>query len=220
MSSTDPVELQRKLIAPWKGRPLDAYGLLRVLNENGTRPPFFWIFNTSHEPERLAQFLGEDQPLYFSRSTHLLVRPEDDADDLRRALADYLLEQIAAHVPGGHLDIGSSCQGTGIAMNLCARLPDCGIEVGTLCLINCALPEEVTGRPALLIYGDQDPGHDPFRKDHETAEHRARAAFSAHQRVMVKARHGGFYFDEVLGEIIPQFANFRRQHAPALSALQ
>ncbi len=188
---------------------MDARGVLRILNETGTRTPLLWIFNTEKEPLKLATALGEDQPILFSRSAHLLLPPEADHVPWRRSLADYVLRQTEAHFPGTRLDLGTSCQGTGVATALCGMLPGARIDIGCLCIINCSLPEGRTNRPALLIYGQHDPRNDPFRADPAEGARRAAALFSDYRRIMVPARHGGFYDPEVLLPIWAAFDAFR-----------
>lgn len=209
MSSRDAVFLQQRMMVNWDGRPLDELGLVRIYNETGGCPPLMWIFNAAAEPQMLANALGPDQPLIFTRSTHLLVCPEDDPADIRRPLAEHLTETLKRHAPRTRLDIGANCQGVSLVVDLCALLPKIGIQVGRLSLINCRLPDGVTGCPALLLYGDEDPGHDPFCNDPDDARQRAKTLFSSHTRQVLRARHGQYFSEAVLKEWIPKLNAFR-----------
>lgn len=208
MSSLDPIAAQQRLISSWSGRPLDGRGLLRILNEDGSRPPILWIFNSAKEPIPMAAALGADQPLVFSRSAHLLVRPNDDPVQVSNVLTDYLYQEIKLRFPHVNFDMGTSCQGSRILMRLSNLLREGGIGVGGLCMINCPLPEIVTDLPAFLVYGESDPAHDPFRKDIVVAKERAEKVFSRYKRTMVNAKHGQFYAEGTIRKILAQFEVF------------
>lgn len=188
--------------------------MLRILNEDGSRPPLLWIFNTAKEPLDFARVLGEDQPLIFSRSSHLIVQPDDDPMKVRKILTDYVVQEVHKRFSGVHFDMGTSCQGGGMVMSLSNSLREVGIGVGHLCMINCSLPEIVTNLPALLVYGDKDEGHDPFQRDLVSAKERAELVFSSHRRSLISARHGQFYSQAVSKEIVAQFELFRSQAHP------
>jgi len=209
MSTVDPIIPQQKLMSLWSGKALDDRGILRVLNETGSKKPLFWIFNTAHEPEILARALGDDQPLIFSRSSHLIIQPGQDGWEVINVLTEYLYREMSRHFPRCHLDMGTSCQGSAFLMQLSVMLRGAGISVGHLCIINCSLPEVVTNLPALLIYGDQDQVHNPFSTNTLASESRAQVVFSEYKKVVLNARHGHFYSDDVLKIIIPQFDDFR-----------
>lgn len=209
MSSIDPLIPQKRLMSSWAGRPIDEQGILRVLNEDGARSPLLWIFNASHEATDLARILGPDQPVIFSRSSHLIVPEGEDLSAVRLQLTQYLSTQIRAAFPNRQFDIGASCQGAGMAMQLSTLLPDNGIRVGHLCLINCMLPDIATGRPALLFYGEDDPLNDPFRRDAVAGQNRAIQLFSHYRREVLHTGHGQYYSDEVCAELFGQFDAFR-----------
>lgn len=209
MSSYDPLTAQQKLMSSWAGRAIDQKGILRVLNEDGTRPPLFWIFNTSRDPETFAKVLGEDQPVVFSRSSHLLVAPNESPAQVRKILSDYLCQELNQHFAGARFDMGTSCQGTNIILQLSTQLQSQGIGVGHLCMINCTLPPLVTHRPALLIYGHQDAGHNPFHHDDTDATLRAQTLFSDYQVLRINAGHGQYYALGTVEKWIAQFDALR-----------
>jgi len=219
MSSLDPALGQQKLMSSWAGRPLDDRGMLRILNEGGSRPPLMWIFNDSGEPVRFARALGDDQPLVFSRSSHLLVQPDDDPTEVRNVLTDYLLGELKRRFSGIHFDMGTSCQGSGMIMQLSNRLREVGIGVGHLCIVNCSLPQIVTDLPAFLVYGDEDEGHNPFQKDASAAETRAKMIFQSYRKLILRASHGQYYLPENAKEIIAQFDLFRSPEAPESASI-
>ncbi|WP_164860722.1 hypothetical protein [Parasedimentitalea marina] len=216
MSSLDPTLAQQKLMSSWNGRAIDDRGILRTLNEGGSRPPLLWIFNSAEEPVRFAKALGDDQPLIFSRSSHLLVPPDDDPTEVRNILTEYLFGELKKQFPGSHFDMGTSCQGSGIVMKLSNRLREADISVGHLCIVNCSLPQIDTNLPALLVYGDEDEGHNPFQRDSGAAETRAKMVFSKYRKLVLKTRHGQYYLPENAKEIIAQFDLFRSQPPPAM----
>lgn len=209
MSSYNPILPQQKLMASWDGQAIDERGIIRILNAEGSRPPLFWIFNGANEAANLARCLGDDQPLIYSRSSHLIVRPEDDVSDVRNVLAQYVARELCQHFPDASFDIGTSCQGTAIAMAVCNLLLKAGISVGCLCMINCSLPAIVTDRPALLVYGEQDPKSNPFHKYPVDALKRANSAFSRHEKYMVQAAHGKFYSEGIGDVLVAAFDDFR-----------
>ena len=210
MSSLNPITVQQKLMSTWQGKALDTLGLLRILNDKGTQPPIFWIFNSAHEPLSLANALGDDQPLIYSRSAHLLARSDENSIKIKQALVEYLLEQLSLRFSGTRFDMGTSCQGSDIVMQLCVSSRAVGIETGRLCIINCSLPEIITDRPALLVYGQDDPRHNPFENNREKAIQRAEVVFSNYQKHVLSAMHGQYYNPSVLGEILGEFASFHR----------
>ena len=219
MSSLDPALGQQKLMSSWPGRPLDDRGMLRILNEGGSRPPLMWIFNDASEPVRFARALGDDQPLVFSRSSHLLVRPDDDLTKVRNILTDYLLQELKNHFSDAHFDMGTSCQGGSMVMQLSNRLREVGISVGHLCIVNCSLPQIVTNLPAFLVYGDEDEGHNPFQKDIVAAETRAKMIFQKYRKLILRASHGQYYLAENIKEIITQFDLFRSPEIPKITSI-
>lgn len=204
---------QEKLMASWPGTPVDRAGIVRVLNAEGTKPPLFWIFNSASEPQLLADALGPDQPLIFSRSAHLLVSSKDDRLPFRKALGDYLLDEISRSFAGQQFDAGTSCQGTSLVMYVAEKSSRATFEIGSLCLINSWLPEIATGRPALLVYGSGDPGHDPFRENMEEAVSNASLCYSEYHRILLDAQHGGYYSGDVLADILTQFQSIRSERS-------
>lgn len=217
MSTPDAVSMQQKLMARWPGRPIDPHGILRVLNEDGERPPLLWVFNEANEPEKLARSLGAEQPLVFSRSTHLMAGPDRSALPMRRQLAQHLVELVAQFFPNAQMDIGTSCQGSGLVMQFAASAPQMGLDIGHLCIINCSLVREATNRPALLIYGSDDKKQDPFERDFSDATSRADALFSSYRRLVVTASHGTYYEPAVIAPILEAFNQLRS--APSDSTL-
>jgi len=208
MSSQEILARQQKMMGSWCGHHLDGAGVVRVLNEGGSKPPILWIFNTANEPEALASVLGSDQPLVFTRSAHLMVPPDQDPAEIRNRLADHFLTEVDRRFGGETLNLGTSCQGTGIALRFAQNSWETGILVNALCIINCSLPDVATGLPALLVYGSGDPLQDPFSKDAARAEKRAAQVFSNHQRCLLDAGHGQFYDPRVLKDILREFAAF------------
>jgi hypothetical protein len=177
------------------------------------KPPLFWICNSAKEPQLLADALGPDQPLIFSRSAHLLVTSADDRLPFRKILGDYLLDEISRAFAGQKFDAGTSCQGTSLVMYLAEKSDRGTFEIGSLCLINSRLPEIATGCPALLIYGSGDPGHDPFRENMEEAVSKASMCYSEYDRILLDAQHGEYYSDDVLADILTQFQSFRSERS-------
>ncbi|WP_270727105.1 hypothetical protein [Shimia sp. Alg240-R146] len=213
MSTKRVLETQEKLMANWPGTPLDRAGIVRILNTEGTKPPLLWIFNSAKEPQLLADALGPDQPLIFSRSAHLLVSPEDDRLFIRKLLGDYLLDEISRSFGGQKFDAGTSCQGASLVMYLADKSDRKTFEIGSMCLINSRLPQIATGCPALLIYGSGDPGHDPFRENMEEAAAKASVCYSEYERILLDAQHGGYYSEEILANILSQFQSFRSERS-------
>lgn len=209
MSSLDVLVAQQKLMSTWAGRPLDQRGLLRVLNEDGSRRPLFWIFNAAHEPIQLSGALEIDQPIIFSRSSHLLVLRGDDPAPTRNILSTYLSHEIQRHFPHTEFDMGTSCQGSSMVMSLSLMLRERGIDVHNLCMINCQLPEIQTMLPALMVYGSTDEKNNPFVDDETGATDRANLIFSRYRRMAVPARHGQFYEEGSVEKIVAQFEVFR-----------
>ncbi len=210
MSSTDVLKMQQKMIAFWPGRPIDDLGLFRVLNEHGSRPPIFWICNAGHEPKQLASAFGEDQPFYFTRSTHLLLMPDADPAKPIATLAHYIFDQFSQDNCFIRFDAGATCQGAALLRKLCNMLDNSPFDIGSLCIINGQVNSIFADRPALLVYGDEDQMHDPFVHDFQKTHERAVVAFSSYQRLIVKSEHGNYHRPEILSEIVTHFDALRR----------
>lgn len=213
MSTKRLLETQEKLMASWPGTPVDRAGIVRVLNAEGNKPPLLWIFNSAKEPKLLADALGPDQPLIFSRSAHLLVTSAADRLPIRKDLGDYLHNEISRAFAGQKFDAGTSCQGTSLVMYLADKSGHGTFQIGNMCLINSRLPEIATRCPALLIYGSGDPGHDPFRENMEGAISKASRCYSEYRRIVLDAQHGAYYTNDVLAEILTQFQSFRSERS-------
>lgn len=184
-----------KLMKTWPGLPIDGQGLVRQLNADGTLPPLFCVFNTADEPEKLASALDSDQPLIYGRSLHLVMSPGPERRAATIELGRHYASILAPVIGQRPIWIGANCQGVPVMMQVAASLRDAGANIFCMYLIS-GLPTTVMDVPALLIYGEDDPHHDPFRKDADTAHAEARRCFARYRREVLPGVGHGKYFDE------------------------
>jgi hypothetical protein len=202
-----------RLMQSWSGTPLDAAGILRRLNDHGSRPPLFWIFNAMREPERLAAALGPDQPLIYGRSLHMIVPPGPDRRPVQRALAAYYADALTGCVGAGPLWVGANCQGAAIAADIARRLNAGGPVVPALALIN-GRPDGLPDLPGLLIYGSEDPQNDPFR---DGTDPPPRLGPLALREVLPRVAHGGYFEPGTVERVAARLRTYF-DSVPAVSA--
>mgnify|MGYP001800304881 CR=1 FL=1 len=218
--SSLPVHAMSRLMKNWRGRALDGPGTLRLLNEGGRQQPLLWILNAAADTHHLEAAFGLDQPVIYGRSLHLLVSEGEDRLGPAQSVADHYTKTLAQHVSPGRIWLGSNCQGNEIVRAWLPRLAAAQFDVAGLCFVNNPVNADATGRPALLIYGDQDDRHNPFAQDEPAATARAQAAFSSYERRMVAAGHGQFFSPPVVFEIAEQMRAFWQAHPPTPDASQ
>ncbi len=204
----DNLDVIAKLLRTWPGEPVKGETTLRVLNAQGTRPPMFWMFNAAHEPLNLAAALGVDQPLMFGRSLHLVVPTGPDRLPAALALGDHyaqVLMRVFGQMP---FWAGANCQGVRSVVRASVVLREAGSQINGLCLVN-GLPTSPVGLPGLLIYGADDPIHDPFTRDPEASDALARACFSRYTRaVLPNVRHGAYFNTGTVNEVAKLLHDF------------
>lgn len=156
------LKLLSHLTSRWEGEALGKFGLIRILNASGKKPPLIWCFNGAHEFPMLAQGLGSDQPVIGLRSLHMVTPngPNRYVDDEQTA------EMYAELLLSTDLDlstcaVGGNCQGGGIAIPLATRLLRAGREVQTLILMETRLPTPFP-RPVGFVYGDRSEMFNPY----------------------------------------------------------
>lgn len=142
-------------MAGWPGDQAWEGSMYRGLNLNGTLPPLFWCFNWGKEFAGLAKALGPDQPLYGTRSGHLVldVSPETQQQDNRRVAMQSVSEVIRIQ-PNGPYYIGGNCQGAAIAMETAQVLNGLALPVGLVLMME-ALTDHVFHGDVALIFGDE-----------------------------------------------------------------
>jgi|GEM_PF-5368420 len=110
------IQAQVKLTKHWPGEPIDAYGIVRVINPTGQRLPIVWVFNAMHEPAALSSAFGSDQPLYLLRSLNQILKTSSDRHESSRHLASYYAEKLQSVLAQNIALVGGNCQGAPIAL--------------------------------------------------------------------------------------------------------
>lgn len=136
------------------GQPLDDLGLVRILNQEGSKPPLVWCFNAGHEFPSLAQALGSDQPLIALRSLQGVVPTEQKNSHLDFEIGAYYAQSLADHLKGGSLAVGGNCQGAGIAYLAMRGLLERGCTISQLICLDATLKRPVPV-PVRLFYGQK-----------------------------------------------------------------
>lgn len=198
-----------QIMQAWPGRPLDALGTMRIINEMGSQPPLVWCFNDAAEPSNLATALGPDQPLIYGRSLHLLVPPTESRVEPTNIVAQHYFETLQSHLTAKTLWLGANCQGGQIALRLFMFLDKARFDVPAFAFITNQLREAETGRAALLIYGSQDDIHNPFVQDIEQAHSRAAAMFSSYQQTVLDVGHGQYLKPPAVDQVAEHLIAFR-----------
>lgn len=191
-------------MASWPGTPLDEMGIVRILNAQGTKPPTIWIFNGANEAEQLSEALGEDRPLIFTRSAHLLVRNVEAQRPARSWLAQNLTEHLAGllDVSVEGLRFGANCQGCEPMLSTVNSLISMGYTTDELLLINYNFPPVRSDVAAILVYGGLDKLSDPFVKDYNRAKESAAQIFPEYRREVVNCGHGQYFQPGAVDDLV------------------
>ncbi len=144
----------RERISNWAGDRPSPYPLLRGLNAAGSRQPLFWCLQGEREFLRLAQLIGDEQPVYAMRSGVLVMRYSTGNLD---ALAERYADEIQAIDPTGPYWIGGNCQGGVIAIGIAKKLFQRGYHVALLSLLDTVVADRFPTAPypgrVSLFYG-------------------------------------------------------------------
>lgn len=153
--NADQLSQMHAYMAGWPGEPLWDGSMYRALNTAGTKPPLFWCFNWGQEFAALAAALGPDQPIYGTRSGHLVldVVPETQQWDNRRVAMQSVHEVLKVQ-PEGPYYLGGNCQGAAIAMETAQVLHGLAKPVGLVMMMEAFTEHAFHGRVALL-FGDR-----------------------------------------------------------------
>ena len=148
----DQLNQMHAYMAGWPGTPVWEGALYRGLNTEGTLPPLFWCFNWGEEFAALAKALGSDQPLYGTRSGHLIldVVPETQQWDNRR-VAMQSVEEVLKLQPEGPYYLGGNCQGAAIAMETAQILNGLALPVGLVLMMEAVTDHAFHGNVSLLF---------------------------------------------------------------------
>ncbi|MFN3546104.1 MAG: AMP-binding protein [Mesorhizobium sp.] len=127
---------------------------MKVVNEDGTRVPLFWCFNSpAREMGSLAPQLDADQPLYGLYSGGRLFAPSDEMLD---RLAKHYAAEILALDPTGPCHLGGNCRGGWIAERLEQLLTAAGKPVLGMIILEHAAPRLASFKGRLLfMFGKQ-----------------------------------------------------------------
>lgn len=150
----------KRLLASWSGDKPDDANYFRVVNQNGTRKPVFWVMQSAAEFAQLSAALPDDQPLYGMKSVYMGGAGFSQEESLHffappfvDAVSDAFLADIWSVTNGGAFILGGNCTGSVSALDMAlraARLPD------TLLLMNLPTPPKpYSGRTELLFGGEE-----------------------------------------------------------------
>jgi thioesterase domain-containing protein/acyl carrier protein len=144
--------------ASWVGERVSPESLVVGLNTEGTQQPLFWCLQRYGELTQLAKYLGPDQPVYGMRSgNRVMVKTQANID----ALARHYVGEVLAAKPEGPFFIGGNCQAGQIAFQIAKGLRELGHEVSLLLLLERFVPQEYSGRIAMLF--GTDSHRNPYR---------------------------------------------------------
>ncbi len=177
--------------AAWEGDRHRPDALIVGRNTSGRKRPVYWVVQRYMNLEKLAEYLGPDQPVYGLRSGHKVMGyGQDDIQDLAHHYVDEILE---IH-PAGPLVIGGICQASEIAFEIALRLRELGHEVSLLCLQERFVRKDYPGRIAFL-FGDAS--------DRNPHYHFARPELGWRKfytgpidKYIVRGKHGTFFLED------------------------
>jgi acyl carrier protein len=206
-----PTALRNDLLAAletWQGERPTKSRMVLAFNRQGTKPPLFWVFNTSLETRSLAKALGDDQPLYAFRSGWLVT---DYREDHIQALALRYLSEIIDLYPEGPFFIGGNCQGGVIALAIAQHALRRKRHVPFLVLMDWTFTLQPYQGHVLLVSGRDNFDYNPVRR-FESPELAWRRAFSSFEFVEIP---GGYAqgFDEGPIEVLTDLLTSRMQSA-------
>lgn len=196
-----PEELRRMHahMAGWPGEPPWEGCMYRGLNTSGSRPPLFWCFNYGVEFANLAEALGPDQPLYGTRSGHLVldIHPESQQSENRRVAIQSVQDLLRIQTSGSYA-IGGNCQGAAVAMETAQILHGLALTVDVLFMMEAITDHVFHGRVA-LIFGEDSEEH-PARlfEDPDAIWSERYLNFSVDT---INCGHGQFFFPPSLQQV-------------------
>jgi acyl-CoA synthetase (AMP-forming)/AMP-acid ligase II/thioesterase domain-containing protein/acyl carrier protein len=135
-----------RVMAGWQGRRLPG-SLLVGRHTLGIKRPFFWVPQSHHGFEAIADRLDPERPVYGMTSLSL-TRLKSDANT--RHLARYYAGEIVRIQPEGPYLVGGFCQGGVVAFHIARALRALGQEVALLVLQDRFIPEPYDGEIALF----------------------------------------------------------------------
>lgn len=156
-----------KLLSTMRASQLEwasAVSLITIVNQNGTRPPLFWCFNSpSTESRALAKAMGPDQPIYCLFSGIFAIRPFDAVAVQR--IARHYMEEICIVQPHGPYLLGGNCSGAKIMVEIAHLLLNSGEMIAKLICME-AFDSRLLSYPGdmLLLYGRESHlrAYEPF----------------------------------------------------------
>lgn len=135
-----------RVMAGWQGkRPPGS--LLVGRHTLGSKRPFFWVPQSHHGFEAVADRLDPERPVYGMTSLSL-TKLKSDANT--RQLARYYAGEIIRIQPEGPYLVGGFCQGGIVAFHIARALRAMGQEVALLALQDRFVPEAYDGEIALF----------------------------------------------------------------------
>lgn len=139
---------QRDFIKTWEGVRRSEDSLVVTFNPEGTKKPLFWVTQGDRQGG-FAHLLGQDQPVHFMRSGHLIM---EYTDENIAFLVDVYAKEMTALQPEGSFLLGGTCQACWIVNPLAVRLREMGREVELLFLMEPLdfMPQQC---PVGLIFG-------------------------------------------------------------------
>ncbi|MEO0752980.1 MAG: phosphopantetheine-binding protein, partial [Pseudomonadota bacterium] len=142
------------LIEPWAGPRIGPERLVIGRNLHGRKPPLFWVFQAEREFAALAEHLGEDQPVYGTRSLVGLFRAQEYSPIMIHTLCRRILADLEAICPTDPVALGGNCQGAIIALYLARELRRTGREPDLLVLMEWMFSHGRYDKQTLFLYGE------------------------------------------------------------------
>jgi len=146
----------RALLGTWPGKAVRRAPHLRVANRRGSARPLVWIFNWEHEYRQLIGAMGDEQPIYASRSFVALPGVDYQSDSVT-AMAELLVEELdAAGVLKRDPVLGANCQAAILVLELAARLTERGDVLDRVVLLDAVPSAHRYVGPVTVLVGDDD----------------------------------------------------------------
>lgn len=190
------LELLRHLTSEWPGDSRGGVGFVRILNEQGSKPPLIWCFNAAHEFPALAAALGPDQPVVGMRSLHMVEPISGKRYGQDEATAALYARDILGRLDFRQCTVGGNCQGAGIAIHLATNLMEAGKEIRALITMEAESPFPFAGRVG-LIFGANSKEYNPFLRG-RSPEAKWRTIYGEPLLEIVSGAHGGYFRGESL----------------------
>lgn len=192
------IEMQKKLLKSWEGIKEKITNLIIGKNTSGTKPPLFWCFQDYPAFNKLANYLGKDQPVYAMRSGHLIFNMSD-AKMISYLAKVYCSDILSIAKENAPLFIGGNCQGARVAWEINKILQQKNIQITKLFIMELNMKERYN-QPLQLIYGSKSKTHNPLLYE-ENAIEEWNKYYSNYSYELLEGEHGTYFKPETIHQL-------------------